>query len=135
MRKHLTFENNCRNFSLYYPDDYENATELIDTGLFTVTAVYADGSTLTYNDRTHIMHTEMRRSCESEHDCARAFRWRLEDQMLLAGLNQKELARATGISEHSISKYARGEAVPSLYNAARIAKALCCSLDDLILDF
>jgi transcriptional regulator with XRE-family HTH domain len=47
-------------------------------------------------------------------------------------LSQVELAHATGISRDAISKYERGDAVPSVEYAKRIADVLGVSLDYLV---
>ena len=47
-------------------------------------------------------------------------------------LSQVALAEITGISRDAISKYERGDAVPSVEYAKRIADALGVSLDHLV---
>ena len=47
--------------------------------------------------------------------------------------NQKELAEASGISEVTISRYYNGLRSPSSDNLVRIARALDCTIDDLIM--
>ena len=49
-------------------------------------------------------------------------------------ISQVALAQATGISRDAISKYERGEVMPSVEYAKRIADALSVSLDFLISD-
>ena len=52
----------------------------------------------------------------------------------LKNLSQVALAEATGISRDAISKYERGDSVPSVDYAKRIADALGVSLDYLMSD-
>lgn len=52
----------------------------------------------------------------------------------LKNLSQVALAEATGISRDAISKYERGDSVPSVDYAKRIADALSVSLDYLVND-
>lgn len=52
----------------------------------------------------------------------------------LKGLSQVDLSEATGISRDAISKYERGDAMPSVEYAKRIADALGVSLDYLVSD-
>ncbi|MFY0604499.1 MAG: helix-turn-helix transcriptional regulator [Flavobacteriaceae bacterium] len=52
----------------------------------------------------------------------------------LKNLSQVALAEATGISRDAISKYERGDSVPSVDYAKRIADALGVSLDYLVSD-
>jgi transcriptional regulator with XRE-family HTH domain len=48
------------------------------------------------------------------------------------GLTRDELAVAANTSSHSIAKLEQGVRAPSLELAWRVAKALRCSLDDLV---
>lgn len=52
----------------------------------------------------------------------------------LKNLSQVDLAETTGISRDAISKYERGDSVPSVEYAKRIADALGVSLDYLVSD-
>ncbi len=47
-------------------------------------------------------------------------------------LSQVALAEATGISRDAISKYERGDTIPSVENAKKIAQVLGVSLDFLV---
>ena len=49
-------------------------------------------------------------------------------------MSQVDLAKVTGISRDAISKYERGDAIPSVEYAKRIADALGVSLDYLVND-
>ena len=51
------------------------------------------------------------------------------------GMTQQDLANATGIKRSQISSYEIGAYIPSLRNAAKLAKALGCTLDVLAKDF
>ena len=60
------------------------------------------------------------------------FAVRLSNMMSMRGIPRWELARMTGISEVSISKYTNGKATPSAYLVSKLAKALECSETELI---
>ena len=47
------------------------------------------------------------------------------------GLSQSQLAEACQISETNIAYYERGQRVPSVFNALRIAQALRCRVDEI----
>lgn len=47
-------------------------------------------------------------------------------------LSQAEVAQAVGVSRDAISKYERGDIVPSVENAKKIAEVLDVSLDYLV---
>ena len=46
--------------------------------------------------------------------------------------SQAELARASGVVQQLISKYARGKCLPSLENILRIAQHYCTTVEDLL---
>lgn len=54
-------------------------------------------------------------------------RLRVENEM-----TQSDLARATGLSETSISFYENDKSVPSMLAAYKISKALSVSIEDLL---
>jgi len=63
------------------------------------------------------------------HDPAKLRRKRVE-----AGLNQTDLAQVTGIQQSHISKLERGRSSTTPKSLARIAKALGCTIADLLPD-
>ena len=50
-------------------------------------------------------------------------------------IDQKELAEAVVVSESAVSGWCRGIKIPSFEAAARIAKFLCISMDELAIDY
>ena len=58
------------------------------------------------------------------------FSYRLRSLMGREGIGQEELANMIGTSQVMISRYVRGEVVPSIVVARKIAKALGYSLDE-----
>lgn len=59
------------------------------------------------------------------------FEEKLHKQMLLKGFNQRRLARASQVSDSEVSRILRGESIPGLENALRLARAVGVSLDYL----
>lgn len=57
---------------------------------------------------------------------------KLEQRRKAMGLTQQELATASGVTYVSIGRYERGERVPDINTAAKLAVALGCTVDDLI---
>ena len=49
-----------------------------------------------------------------------------------AWMSQRELAEDTGISESTISRYIRGEVMPTAKNLANIVYSIGCEWDELI---
>jgi len=56
---------------------------------------------------------------------------RLKEKRIEKGLSQYELAKLTGVHVTTISKIENGQRLPSLKVAAKLAKVLDVSLDDL----
>ena len=57
---------------------------------------------------------------------------KLEERRKAKGFTQQELATASGVTYVSIGRYERGERVPDINTAAKLAAALGCTVDDLI---
>ena len=58
----------------------------------------------------------------------------LKDIRLSKKLTQEELAKRSGIKQNGISRYESGTRTPSMKTAKALAKALGCSIDELISD-
>ena len=56
----------------------------------------------------------------------------LEYELENAWMTQRDLADISGLNESTISRYIRGTCMPTLKNVINIAKALDCSVLDLI---
>lgn len=60
------------------------------------------------------------------------FSYNLLGTMQYAGLNQKILARESGLSEASISSYINGNKIPNAKTIVNLAYALDCEVCELI---
>ena len=60
------------------------------------------------------------------------FSERLRELIVENGINQSELARATGISNQAISNWVNGVSEPLISSAWRLAEYFNCSVDYLI---
>lgn len=49
------------------------------------------------------------------------------------GYSQEQVARMTGIKQQAISEYELGNRIPSVVNLLKIAKALKCHADELMI--
>ena len=56
----------------------------------------------------------------------------LKDVLDDALMTQRELSDETGINESTISRYIRGESMPSLKNIMNIAYVMECDLNELV---
>ena len=60
------------------------------------------------------------------------FTYQLRRIMRKNNLDQKALAELSGLSEDSITRYIRGQRIPSAYILKRLSEALGCTMDDLV---
>ena len=60
------------------------------------------------------------------------FSRRLKERMEYLEMSQTELAKRSGVPQSSISQYVNGRKKPSAYVIPKLAKALVCSVADLI---
>lgn len=60
------------------------------------------------------------------------FASRVNNNMNIRCINQKELSEATGISKTTISRYLQGRQLPKTDAVLNIAKALDCTVAELI---
>lgn len=100
-----------------------------------ITVVLNNGTKLVYdhfNDKLRNTYVPDRGSSNcSEDDWTKEFSLRLKNIMKDRRISGDQLSNTTGISKVSISKYLNGKAIPSVYNAKLIAKALDCPMYDL----
>lgn len=67
----------------------------------------------------------------SEDENKKEFKLRLRSWLLFSGLNQKDLADITGISERTLTRYVNGKSLPDYISLKKIADAMNCKVDDL----
>ena len=60
------------------------------------------------------------------------FARRLQKKITMRGITQVRLGELTGISQPLLSLYTQGKTLPSVQKASALAKALNCSVNDLI---
>lgn len=127
----LAFEDYTRRF-LFSEDDASDFYQFDEDQLI---VKHRDGRTFLYdhmNKTRRPITLGLRRDDLSEERWRYEFSQRLRKKMDISGIGQELLSRKTGISRPMISNYMRGKAVPSLYNAEKIAIALHCTISELI---
>ena len=62
------------------------------------------------------------------------FKKALPEYMKKANLNQRELAKAVGVSESTVHCWVHGKAFPEINTIQRITDVLGCKTDDLLVD-
>lgn len=124
----VLYENFLRNFRFLKNKaiDYEPYTK------YEIIVRLNTGERVLYDELNQTI--EILRPIETE----AAWRWqfanRLTKRIRLCGMLQDEVARKTGIARTTLSRYTNGRAVPTLYNAQKLAEVLNCTVNDL-LDF
>ena len=111
------------------------------SGLSELTAILNDGTRVKYNASDHRYTILGNRSSSNEDDeryfiteeeCRHEFARRLRSCMRDRGMTQTMLSDLTDISQVTMSKYINGRALPGYYNIGRLARALRCSVNDLM---
>lgn len=121
------------NFNEYFPYEAQNASEIIDNGSWELLIKLKDGSRVLYDDIDKtITRLPQNSNNMTEEDFKIEFGKRLRKLMSRKRITQKQLSDRTGISQSLISLYMCGDKLPNFYKADKIAKALRCSMDDLV---
>ena len=68
----------------------------------------------------------------SDEEWKSSFKFRLYRFMKQRGITQEQLAEQVGTSQTMIYRYINGHCVPGLVMASKIARALKCSIEDLL---
>lgn len=68
----------------------------------------------------------------NELELLKIFSKNLKQIMKEENITQEELAKEIGVGQPMISRYIRGECIPSLLTTVNIADALFCSVNDLL---
>lgn len=110
-------------------DDVEEIRELNEWDLL---IVFKNGKKIIYDRFTNyhkdIYYVSIDEITEEQEK--KEFAYRLRSFMGRREITQERLAKMTDLTQAMISRYVRGEAVPSAIILRKIAKALNCSMDD-----
>lgn len=121
------------NFKLYYPNLAEKVVKYKETDKLEMIIELDDGSTVIFddiNDTIRYLPTDREEMTDEDYD--REFGIRLRRLMLRSEMNQPALSSKTGITQSTLSTYINGKASPTIRKAIKIAKALDCSVDELV---
>ena len=102
-----------------------------------IRVILRDGRKIDYNVVTHTYRDvpDFYDACKNDvtdEYCRDIFASNLIELMKAKGFSQPELAKRTGLSVASISKYMKKQATPTITSLEKIAYALNCSRDDLL---
>lgn len=122
-------------FIRMYPDLGEQTVDWYPSGQMEIVVKIKSGTKYTY-DWMHKLLTVIY-DPEEDYD-ENELKWRttfgknLDHKLHNVSKSQDLLAFETGISPVTINKYIKGRATPSAYNLRKIARALRCSVTELI---
>lgn len=120
-------------YALYYPKYASITEDWYQESEWDLVAKLSDGSRLIFDGHMRTIRSLPDTDDIDERQLRIEFSKRLYKMLDRKGITQLELSKRTGISTMAISKYINRKATPSLHNANKIARALGCSVDDLIL--
>ena len=118
------------NYKLYFPSFAKGCVSWKQTDLFELEIHNKDGSIDIYNDMNHSLGPKIDTSTDS--GWRKEFARRLRKKMAMKGITQVRLSELTGISQQLLSLYTQGKSLPSAQKVSALAKALGCSVNDLI---
>lgn len=118
------------NYKLYFPSFEKGCISWKQTDLFELEIHNKDGSIDIYNDMDHSLGRKIDTCTDA--GWRKEFARRLRKKMAMKGITQVRLGELTGISQQLLSLYTQGKTLPSVQKASALAKALNCSVNDLI---
>lgn len=106
-------------------------------GEWGIRATLKDGSEYDYNISTNTIrrvvdHSMPKIEDVTEERCRASISYHLIELMAVKGFSQNTLSEYTGLSKGSINNYINGTATPSAIALVKIARALDCTVADLI---
>ena len=118
------------NFKLYFPMIEKHCIGWRQTDKFELEIDDEDGYVYIYNDMDH----SLGRKIDTSKDIGwrKEFARRLRKKMAMKGITQANISRLTGIGQPLLSFYTQGKSLPSAQKVSALAKALDCSVTDLI---
>lgn len=118
------------NFKLYFPSIEKGCISWRQTDLFELEIHNKDGSIDIYDDMNHSLGPKIDTSTDA--GWRKEFVRRLRKKITMKGITQDNLSKLTGIGQPLLSLYTQGKSLPSAQKVSSLAKALNCSVNDLI---
>ena len=118
------------NFKLYFPMIEKGCISWKQTDLFELEIHNKDGSIDIYDDMNHSLGPKIDTSTDA--GWKKEFARRLRKKIAMKGITQDNLSKLTGIGQPLLSLYTQGKSLPSAQKVSSLAKALNCSVNDLI---
>lgn len=124
-----------QNFQSYNRTLSEKVVRYKEIDPFDLMIETEDGSIYTYYMLDNTTRFIRKGNDMSKEEFVKEFIIRIHRIMQVQGINQKELAKRTGLSEIIISRCVTGKHIPGAHIFYKILRALNCSLDDITYEF
>ena len=120
-------------YELYYPEYASLTEDWYEESEWDLIAKLSNGTRVIYDGYIHTIRNLPNTNNMSEEQFRLEFSKRLYKMLDRRNITQFELSQITGISPVMISRYIRRKVTPSIYVVNKIARALDCSIDSLLL--
>lgn len=120
-------------YALYFPHLASKTEDWYQESKWDLVAKLNDGTRVIYDGYIRTIRMLPNNNYYDEKQFRIEFSKRLYKMLERKRITQLELSKLTGISTVTINKYIKRKATPSLHTANKIARALGCSTDELIL--
>lgn len=125
------YSNYMSDFERYFPATAEKAVSWYPNGASVIIVTLNDGSKVYYNGETKTIRTVRLDDDSMEHS-----RWlfsrRIQQFLNIRGGSMAWLCEQTGISQNMMSRYMNGKSDPTMPKIIAIARALRCTVGDLL---
>lgn len=126
------YEKTIRQFEMYYPRYYERAVDWWSSGRMSIMIKLDNGDIYDYDPMDDSIRLITNNEYDDNEDLARkSFGMNLQKMIPFSGLSKGELAEKAGITNSMLSRYIRGNSMPNVIVARRLAALLGCTLDEL----
>ena len=123
-------------FEMYNPHLVNKVVDWYPSGQAEITVKLDDGRKMCYDwgiKKTRAVYLpDGSVGCDDEAEWRRMFAKRLDARLRKMCVSEIWLSEVSGISRVTLSKYMTGKATPSAYNTSRLARALKCSIHELV---
>lgn len=131
------YQNMLNSYKLWYPSLYEKTVECRPCGRYSIMVRLDDGTRMEYDDLDHTIRDVSRFYNHDDSGVLDEDTWKKEFGRTLRrliserGMTQERLSDITGISRQMLTRYVRGNSIPSGYVLSRLAVALDCDVREL----
>lgn len=121
-------------FCRSYPDLAEDILDWYPSAQFEITVKLTGDRRYAYTmfGKLYDIRDNDKETDINDEEWKKRFSKKMYDRMCVVHTTQEILSKETGISQTMISKYMTGKSIPSCLNAIKMARALKCSVSELM---